>query len=128
MPDIVPREKRNSENAYISREVLVKKGITAVVSLAGALVLFIVKNLPFAAGLIAGGIITLAGLVSLGSKDREDKKAGLFLSVAGILALLSRSPFFPGLSGGLLSLGILGLLALGIWKGIGFLRGLKARG
>ncbi|MDR1429710.1 MAG: hypothetical protein LBI85_05425, partial [Spirochaetaceae bacterium] len=83
---------------------------------------------PFAAGLIAGGIIALIGIVSLVSKDREDRKAGFFLAAAGGLALLSRSPLLPKFSGGLLSLGVIGLLGLGIWKGIAFLRGLKARG
>ncbi|MDR1178367.1 MAG: hypothetical protein LBK64_06030 [Spirochaetaceae bacterium] len=121
MQDLVPQ-------SYVPRKTLVRQGITAVGSLASALVLFILKNLPSVAGLIAGGIITLAGLVCVFSKDKEDKKAGLFLSAAGILSLLSRSPLFPRLSGGLLNLGILGLLGLGVWKGVAFLRGLKARG
>jgi hypothetical protein len=128
MSDLVPRKDRDLENVYVPRETLVKQGITAVGSLAGALVLFIIKHLPFIAGVIVGGLVALFGLLCLTSKDREDRKAGLFLCVAGGLALLSRSPFLPGLSGGLLSLGIFGLLGLGIWKGIKFLRGIKARG
>jgi hypothetical protein len=112
---------------YTPRGTLVRQGITAVGSLAAALVLGVVKSLPFAAGVIAGGIITVFGLVNLASKNREDKRAGLFLSAAGALTLLSRSPFFPGFSGRILSLGIAGLLVLGVWNGVKFLLGLKAR-
>jgi hypothetical protein len=127
MSDLFPSGGRDVDG-YVPREVLAKRGVTAVGSIAAGLVLLIVKSLPFAAGLVAGGIITLAGLFCLPSKNKEDKRAGLFLSAAGILALLSRTPPFRGLAGGLLSLGIAGLLGFGIWKGIQFIRGLKARG
>jgi hypothetical protein len=128
MSDLLPSGSRNVRDTYVSRETLAKRGVTAIGSIAAGLVLLVVKALPFAAGIIAGGIITIAGLFCLPSKSREDKRAGIFLSAAGVLALLSRTPLFHGIAGGLLSLGIAGLLGFGLWKGFQFIRGLKARG
>jgi hypothetical protein len=126
MSDLVPRDDRNARN-YTSRETLVRQGLVAAGCLAAALVLAVVRSLPLAAGVIAGGIITLFGVGSLRSKETENKRTGALLCVTGVLVLLSRSPFLPGFSGGILSLGVFGLLALGVWNGVKFLLGLKAR-
>ena len=122
MNDLVP------EDNYVPREVLVKDGMTAIGSLAGSVVLLIVKALPAVVGIVAGGIITVVGLGALFSSDKTDKKAGIAITVAGALSLLARFPFLGKFAGGLLTLGIIGLLGVGIWKGVKFLRGLKARG
>jgi hypothetical protein len=63
------------------------------------------------------------------TKDPDDRKPGILAAVAGGLAVLSRVPIKPlaALSGTLLGISALGLLALGVWNGIKFIKGLKGR-
>ena len=113
------------------REVLVKLGTTAVAHLAGGALLFI---MTMGARFRIPGIILSIGVLVLGvgallSKDREDKKPGTVITVAGVLGMavqfgpLMLRPFAVFALG----LGAIGLFASGIWKGINFLRGLKSR-
>lgn len=98
--------------------------------LAGGAALLAMGALPSFVGIAAGGLVGLVGLGGLLSKDEDDKKAGGVLAAGGALALVSKFSL-PGLSGAagmILSLGGLGLLALGIWKGLKFFQGLKSRG
>jgi len=108
---------------------LSKLGISAIGFTAGAVFLFILKafsGVPLL-GLIAGGVVTLLGIGSFLSKDPADKKAGAVIMTAGILVLLSKVPLVAPLASTLLSIGAVGLLALGIWNGIKFFLGLKKR-
>jgi hypothetical protein len=119
MNDLVKKE--------VPRDKLVKQGVTAVGSLIGGAALAIVNALPSVIGLVAGGVITVLGVGALASKDPTDKKAGMVITAAGGLTVLSRLGIFRGLTGGILGLGVVGLIGLGIVKGIQFLRGLKSR-
>jgi hypothetical protein len=116
---------------YPSTSTLAKQGISAVACTAGGLFLLFmqtVARLPVL-GLIIGGIACVAGIVCLLSKDSADKKAGAVLGGAGILVMLSKVgfPLIRVAAGSLIGIGAVGLLALGIWNGIKFFKGLKQR-
>jgi len=121
-------EKRDD---FPSTSKLSKLGITAIGYTAGGIFLFL---LNIAArlrglGLVIGGLVCLVGIASLMSKDPADKKAGIVITAAGALTVLSKTniPVITTISGTLLSIGAIGLLALGIWRGIKFFIGLKKR-
>jgi hypothetical protein len=80
-------------------------------------------------GFILGGITAVVGIAALFSKDPDDKKPGIVLTAAGALVILSRTgaPFFRAMAPTLLSIGAVAFIAMGIWNGIKFLRGLKKR-
>jgi len=108
---------------------LSKLGVTAVGYTVGGVFLLLLQvfsRVPFL-GLAMGGLVSLIGIGSLLSKDSADKKAGIIITAAGALTLLSKIPFIAPLSSTLLTIGAVGLLALGIWKGIKFFIGLKKR-
>jgi multisubunit Na+/H+ antiporter MnhB subunit len=111
---------------------LEKQGLASIANLAGGLFLlalgFIGGRFPIV-GIILGVITGICGCVTLFSKDPADRKPGAILAAGGILAVLSRvgAAFFRPFAGTLLSIGAFGLIALGIWNGIKFLKGLKSR-
>jgi hypothetical protein len=121
MDDMIP------SNKYQPANVLAKQGIAAVGGLAGGIGLFVLGALPPLVGIIAGGVVALVGIGGLFSRDPEDKKPGAITATAGVLAILSKIGFARPLAGTLLSIGAVGLLAMGIWNGIKFLKGLKNR-
>ncbi|MDR0642259.1 MAG: hypothetical protein LBG07_07360 [Treponema sp.] len=111
---------------------LEKQGVAAVANLAAGLFLFVLSALggrfPIVA-IILGALAGIFGIVALSSRDSADRKAGAILTAGGILAIFSRAgaAFFRPLAGTLLSIGAFGLIALGLWNGIKFIRGLKSR-
>ncbi|MDR0312536.1 MAG: hypothetical protein LBI14_02970 [Treponema sp.] len=126
MNDIEPIKESISTNA------LAKQGVAAVAEIAGGILLLIMhifsaRLLPLGVifALIIGGI----GISGLVSKEKEGKKPGTILTIAGALKLLFHvgptviKPF----AGALLNITSLGLLAIGIVNGIKFLWGLKKR-
>jgi hypothetical protein len=118
-------------NNIPSTSILSKLGISAVGYTAGGIFLFLLNIFSRfrVFGLIIGGIVCLVGIGSLMSKDRADKKAGVLITAAGALTILSKAgiPFLTAISGTLLSIGAVGLLVLGIINGIKFFIGLKKR-
>jgi len=110
---------------------LSKLGITAIGYTAGGVFLMLLNAISRlrGLGLVVGAVVCVVGVVSLLSKDQEDKKAGAVIAAAGALTVLSKTniPLITAVSGTLLSIGALGLLALGIWNGIKFFFGLKKR-
>ena len=110
---------------------LSKLGITAIGYSAGGIFLFLLQAFSRlrGLGLVVGAVVCVIGIGSLMSKDPTDRKAGAIITTAGVLTVLSRSgiPLVTALSATLLSIGAIGLLALGIWNGIKFLIGLKKR-
>jgi hypothetical protein len=117
----------------VPARTLEKLGLAAVANLAGGLFLlalaFVGGRFPIA-GIVLGALAAIFGFAALFSKDAEDRKPGALLSAGGLLVILSRAGahFFRPIAGTLLSAGAFGLIAMGIWKGIKFLRGLKSRG
>ena len=122
-------EKRN--DGYPSTSTLSKHGITAVGCTAGGIFLLIMQTIARSTvlGLILGGIACVVGIISLASRDSTDKKAGAIITGAGVLVMLSKTkiPFIGPLSGVLISISAVGLLALGVWNAIKFFIGLKKR-
>ena len=126
MNDLVP------EKEPVPTNVVAKHGVTAVGQIAGG-ILFLIMHvfsarlppLGIVFGLLAGGI----GMSGILSKDPEDKKPGTVLLIAGILKLLFHigPGFLRPAAGVLLTVSSLILLALGLFNGIKFLKGLNSR-
>ncbi|MDR0569078.1 MAG: hypothetical protein LBG87_07735 [Spirochaetaceae bacterium] len=112
---------------YISTKELAKQGVSAVAGIAGGAALLAMGALPSFVGVGVGLIAGIAGICSFFSKDPDDRKAGAVLAVGGALAVASKV-LHLGFAGVCLGLGGLGLLAMGVWRGIKFLKGLKSRG
>jgi hypothetical protein len=111
------------------RSRLSKQGVTAILCGAGGVMLIILQIISKwrVAGVIAGAAVCAVGIGALLSKDPSDRKPGAVITIAGALALLSKVPLVAPLAGTLLSIGAVGLLALGVWNGIKFFAGLKKR-
>ena len=108
---------------------LSKQAITAFFCTAGGVSLIVlqaVSKIPVV-GLIAGAVICAVGIGALLSKDPADRKPGAVITAAGALAVLSKIRPIAPLAGTLLTIGTVGLLALGIWNAIKFFTGLKKR-
>ncbi|MDR2070439.1 MAG: hypothetical protein LBP81_03340 [Treponema sp.] len=116
-----------SRNRYTPTNILAKQGVTAIVSLIGGAGLLIAGALPPVIGIIAGGVIGVVGIGAAMSKDPEDRKPGIFAAAAGGLTILSKIGIVKPLAGTLLAIGAIGLLAMGIWNGVKFIKGLKNR-
>ena len=115
----------------VPRDELVKQGTSAVAYIAGGIFLSLMTfgaRFP-ALGIILSVLTVVVGVGALISKDSEDKKPGIILTVAGALGLVFRFgiPILKPFAGFILGLGAIGLFAAGIWKGIKFIRGLRSR-
>jgi hypothetical protein len=122
MNDLIP-----GDGDYTPTNVLAKQGITAVGGIAGGLALVIIRALPSFIGIVAGVVIGVIGIGGILSKDPEDHKPGLLAAAAGALSILARIGMIRPLAGTLLGISALGLLAMGVWNGIKFIKGLKGR-
>jgi hypothetical protein len=113
-----------------------KTGVVGVGSSIAGVGLLILNGLSGGLlGIIGGGVVTLAGLGIMGSKEPSDKKMGGLVTAAGaVTAAASVMHIIPGL-GGLAGLGQaalwisgIGLLGMGIYNLVRFGKGLKSRG
>jgi len=125
MGDIMKR------NDIPSSKSLTKHGVAAVGYTAAGVFLILlgaISSIPIV-GIIAGGVVTVFGLTSLTSKDPADKRAGLIITSAGILTILSKIPIpvIQPFSKVLLGISAFGLIALGVINAVKFFRGLKKR-
>jgi hypothetical protein len=115
----------------IPRKELTRQGVTGVAGLFGGIGLFILRGIASIGdrislpGLIAAGIISLAGLVI--ATGREDRKAGLYTVGAGILTVVASLPLVKGVGDFLLLIAGLGLVGGGLWSLIKFWRNLRKR-
>ena len=114
-----------------STSSLSKLGVSAVGYTAAGIFLLLLNLVTqsFVPALIIGGVVLFFGIGSFRSKDLTEKKAGVILTAAGALTILSKIPIpiIKGLSGVLLTIGAIGLLAIGIINGVKFFSGLKKR-
>jgi len=117
-------------NEMVPTRTLAKQGVSAVGGLAGGLGLWILgglSNIPII-GLVIGGLVTVVGLGALSSRESADKKAGMIITGAGALTVLSNIGIFAGLASGLMGIAIIGLLGMGALNAWKFIKGLKTRG
>jgi hypothetical protein len=121
----------NDIEPYGSTKNLAKQGVAAIGMIAGGVFLFIMEALARfrVLGLVMGAAAGLVGITALLSKDPDDKKPGFIITAAGVLVILSKTgiPVLRSLAPTLLSIGAVGLLVMGIWKGIKFFKGLRSR-
>lgn len=121
------------KNDMPSTTSLSKCGVAAVGYTAAGIFLSILNAITSTGfnivGIIAGAVIAFLGIGSFFSKDPADKKAGLIITTAGILTVISKTgiPFLAGASRVLLVIGAVGLLAIGVINAVKFFRGLKKR-
>ncbi|MDR2375341.1 MAG: hypothetical protein LBD96_02765 [Treponema sp.] len=116
----------------VPARTLEKQGFAAIANLVGGfflLALGLVGGRFPIVGIILGALSAVFGFAAFFSKDSTDRKPGAILAAGGILAVLSRTgaSFFRPLAGTLLTIGAFGLIALGVWNGIKFIKGLKSR-
>ncbi|MDR3130169.1 MAG: hypothetical protein LBU18_01335 [Treponema sp.] len=116
-----------SRNGYTPTNVLARQGVTAIGCLIGGAGLLIAGALPPVVGIITGVVVGIVGIAAVRSKDPEDRKPGLIAAVVGGLTVLSKIGIAKPLTGTLLAIGAVGFLAIGIWNGIKFIKGLKTR-
>ena len=124
MNEIEPRRDEIPSSKSLS-----KLGVSAVGFGAAGIFLLILGSASTVAGLILGGLALLFGVVNMASKDRVDKRAGVLITAAGALTVISalKIPLLAPVSGVLLTVSAVGLLALGLVNAIRFFRGLKKR-
>jgi hypothetical protein len=122
MDDLIP-----GNGNYTPTNVLAKQGMTAIGGIVGGMVLMIMRALPPVIGIILGVIVGLIGIGGILSKDPDDRKPGILAAVAGGLSILARVGVIRALAGTLLSISALGLIVMGVWNGIKFIKGLKGR-
>ncbi len=118
MGDLIPREK------------LIRQGMRGLGGLGGGigmLVLRIFTGGPGLSllGLIVGGAVTVFGLTVASS--REDRRAGLVVTAAGLLTAAASLPWVGGIGQTLMTLGGIGLLAVGAFNLVKFLVNLRKR-
>ncbi|MDR2485996.1 MAG: hypothetical protein LBD55_11480, partial [Treponema sp.] len=107
---------------YTPTKVLAKQGVAAVGGIVGGVAFLIMGALPSVVGIAVGAAAGAAGIGALLSKDPDDKKAGAALTAGGALAVASK--LISPAAGTLLGLGGISFLAMGIWNGVKFLKGL----
>ena len=112
---------------YTPTNVLAKQGISAVGCIVGGVALGIMRALPPLVGIIAGVIVGVISIGGILSRDPEDRKPGILAAAAGALSILARIGIIRPLAGTILGISALGLLAMGIWNGVKFIKGLKGR-
>ena len=116
MGDIVPRNR------------LVKQGWQGIAGVGGGIGLLILNAIAskgFGPGLIAGGIVGIAGLVITSSK--EDRTAGMIAVGAGALTIVASIPKIGGAVGWLMPVAGAGLIIAGAVSLFRFLRNLRRR-
>ena len=113
------------DKPVFTRDKLVRQGTSAIANLAGgAFLLIMTMGARFRfVGIALSAAALILGLTSLFSKEKTDKKAGLIITLAGIMGMVVQFgiPLLRPIASSLLIIGALGLFASGIWKGVKFL-------
>jgi hypothetical protein len=120
MGDIVPRNQ------------LVKQGVQGIAGVGGGIGLLILRAIAAigegafsVAGLIVGGVVTVAGFVIMSSP--EDRRAGVITIGAGALTLAASLPLIGGIANAFMWIGGFGLIVAGAVSLFRFLRNLRRR-
>jgi hypothetical protein len=109
---------------------LSKRGVNAVLQLAGGVVLAVLNALPAPIFIAVGAVLAVLGITGLGSRDRADQKIGLVLTISGAAAILTHVGIIPLLKAACrtaLFAGAVVLIGLGIVNAFRFITGLRKR-
>ena len=98
------------------------KGIGGIVG--GAAILFLTALGPIAS-LIVGVVVGVTGLGM--SRSKEEKGTGMLIAAAGALTAITAIPAIGGVAAWLLGVSGIGLLLMGGWNLIKFIRGYRKR-
>ncbi len=110
----------------VPRKQLVNQGSKGLGGIVGGTVLLVLTSITAPIpSLIVGGIIGLVGLAM--SRSKDDRKAGLVVAAAGVLTAITAIPAIGGLAGWFLGVSGVGLLIMGGWNLIKFIRGYRKR-
>lgn len=108
----------------VTTKSLVRHGTTGIGGILGGAGLLIMGSLPGQAAFVIGGAVTVVGAV-VAAASKDDRVAGGVIAGAGALTILSG--FGIGIGGALLTLGGIGLLAVGGIGAYKFFKGLRSR-
>jgi hypothetical protein len=108
----------------VSTKTMVQHGTTGIGGLVGGAALLIMGGLPGLAAFIIGGAVTAIGAI-VSAASKEDRVAGGIIAGAGVLTILSGVGL--GFGGALLTLGGIGLIAVGAVGAFKFFKGLRSR-
>lgn len=108
----------------VPTKTLVRQGTTGIGGVVGGGALLLLGSLGGPWAWIIGGVLAVAGL-GVAAASKEDRLAGGVVAGAGVLTIVSGLGL--GIGGALLTLGGIGLIAVG---GVGlyrFIKGLRSR-
>jgi hypothetical protein len=117
----IDREGSIPMSDIVSRSEVTKSGVKAVGAIAGGVTLLILAAVPLF-GIIAGGVLLVAGLAL--SSSKSDRTAGIVTAVVGAASLVTG--IFHGVSWIMQAAGIL-FIGTGIYALVKFFRGMKTR-
>lgn len=109
----------------VPRKDLVNQGSKGIGGIVGGTIVLILNALNPIASLIVGAIVGVTGLGM--SRSKEGKGTGLLIAAAGALTAISAIPAIGGVAGWLLGVSGVGLLLMGGWNLIKFIRGYRKR-
>jgi hypothetical protein len=109
----------------VPRKDLVKNGSKGIGGIVGGALILILNAFGPIASLIVGGILGVTGLGM--SRNKEEKTTGMLVAAAGALTAFTAIPKIGGLGTALLVISGVGLILMGGWNLIKFIRGYRKR-
>ncbi len=109
----------------VPKKDLVKSGSKGIGGIVGGAVVLALNALNPIASLIVGVIVGVTGLGM--SRSKEEKGTGMLIAGAGALTAITAIPAIGGVAAWLLGVSGVGLLLMGGWNLIKFIRGYRQR-
>ena len=109
----------------VPKKDLVKSGSKGIGGIVGGAVVLALNALNPIASLIVGVIVGITGFGMIRSK--EEKGTGMLIAGAGALTAITAIPAIGGVAAWLLGVSGVGLLLMGGWNLIKFIRGYRKR-
>jgi hypothetical protein len=109
----------------VPKKDLVKSGSKGIGGIVGGVVVLALNALNPIASLIVGVVVGVSGLGM--SRNKEEKGTGMLIAAAGALTAITAIPAIGGLAAWLLGVSGVGLLLMGGWNLIKFIRGYRKR-
>ncbi len=109
----------------VPKKDLVKSGSKGIGGIVGGALVLALNALNPIASLIVGVIVGVTGLGM--SRNKDEKGTGMLVAAAGGLTAITAIPAIGGVAGWLLGVSGIGLLLMGGWNLIKFIRGYRKR-